>query len=311
MPRWELLTATGVEVREAERWGRQVWTGEGMIAAGVIEPIRWDCALGDSDEEARELWHVVVDTLESNGFVAASAPRFAMPAPHDPHLSRAARHDVAAAQVYADWLLERGDGRGEWLAAEQDLTELEAVRLAARGRSRAERRLRERAKLSPALLSCRWQRGFLDELVLLDIDSLGAASLWSDPLVDGLRALRLAEMSSALPRDPIELPSIGEALVDLEELTVRCERVTLAPLNLPKLRRLALGGGAAVDGLRVATVSSLPALTHLDLVVGGVEDFAQVVGLVAQLAGLEQVRVDEPALAVHLRSLPRLHVEVR
>jgi hypothetical protein len=369
--RWERARPdSAVEVRELERWGREVWLADAFLAApatvdgdatsvadGAASALRaamrsettvtgtaemprtvaqmpwpvasprrivaegrsvelrsqmdWRCTMGASDEEARELWHVAVDTVESGGFVRVVEPRLASPSPHDPQLAQAARRDPSAARVYADWLLERGDGRGEWLAADQALSdgEVSAITLVARGRSFAERRLRERAALPPHLVSFRWRRGFLDEVVLLDVSHAATqASLWADPLVDGLRVLSVAELVASASSRPVELPS--ESLAHLEELNLRAERLRLAPLELPRLRHLALGGGAALHNLGAAAESKLPSLRELDLVVGGVDDIAEVVSLVRALPQLDIVRVDEPRLMSPLASLG-LRVELR
>lgn len=134
--------------------------------------------------------------------------------------------------VYADWLLERGDPRGEFihlqceLAGRDDgaLLEREAQLLSAN----------EARWLGPLAgrAGCRFRRGFLDELTVLDLDAVEEArELLSRELV---RRLVFSARRRVDPNRVLAWPWLAR----LERLSFKAARDVAAPLGLDGLRTL-------------------------------------------------------------------------
>lgn len=200
--------------------------------------------------------------------------------------------------VYADWLLQHGDARGELIVVQDELERtMEDER-------RAALQARERAILDEHLatwmggevlgprIKLGWRRGFLDELVLdyRDADAGGLARLLRSPLCRFARALKLgthvADGLIELLRSPylrglktLNLGSyrwaryttrgIAAALPGLLHLDCDASEVELVDLAFPALRSLGLATATlTLDNVDALASARLPELATL-LVWGG------------------------------------------
>lgn len=108
--------------------------------------------------------------------------------------------DVGARLVYADWLSERGEPRGELIALQCQLSALapeapERAELEARERAlRAEHEEAWLAELGLSVVSVRWENGFLDEVTVLaaSVEQLPQALFSREPV----RALRVVDATA-------------------------------------------------------------------------------------------------------------------
>lgn len=263
--------------------------------------------------------------------MARTPPVFVTDAPDLPSASnpaleaqlRAAPDDVAAAQVYADWLIEHGDPRGELASAQ------------IRGDASAAGALLAQhggwlAGVSPQVATIDWRPGRFRKLRLMNLgdwmssqfdtalvaqrlltqpaanclEELAVGVLrWeymaqdvttlldaaaATPLASGLRRLTLGDCHDIdidiAHHELGDLPDLSR-FPALEALSVWGFAIGLAPLRLPKLRSLSIETcGLSTAALEAVLSSELPSLTELTLWFGS-EDYGSECG-VADLAPL-------------------------
>ncbi|MEO7733069.1 MAG: TIGR02996 domain-containing protein [Kofleriaceae bacterium] len=200
--------------------------------------------------------------------------------------------------VYADWLLQRGDPRGELIAVQDAL---EWTTDAAR---RAELQAREQAILDAHLttwmggevrgprIKLGWRRGFLDQLVLdyREADVSGLSRLLQSPMCRFVRTMKLGTDVAAglleLRRSPYlrrlqtlnlgsyrwssySIRGLAAAVPGLLHLDCDASLVELADLTFPALRSLGLATSTStLDNIDALASARLPALASL-LIWGG------------------------------------------
>jgi uncharacterized protein (TIGR02996 family) len=161
-------------------------------------------------------------------------------------------------EVYADWLLEHGDARGEWAIAERENDTYTTARLA----SQAERRLR--ADLGEPT-SCVHYRGLLRELTvtpasLARVDGHALCTVL-DTLRVGLspsEALGKSLFGRTLPHLPIRTLIVERLEEDVPTSWVEVIGLDKAWPKLPRLRELIIDAGTI-------ETASFPPLEKLEL----------------------------------------------
>lgn len=174
----------------------------------------------------------------------------------------AAPDDDGPRLVYADWLLERGDPRGEFIQLQCGPVR-NAKREAALLKEHQQAWL---APLRPHLRTVRWRRGFVEEAVADGARFLDGAQvvLASTPL----RALTLTALRSPLVARLARMPELERlgALTIAQNRIGPEERGLFESPHLGKLGRLDLSGNPlGREGILALARASLPALRHLDL----------------------------------------------
>ncbi|MCU0699327.1 MAG: TIGR02996 domain-containing protein [Myxococcaceae bacterium] len=183
---------TGGDVEDARQWttvALAVVTADGVVVglgAGRTQGVT--PARAFSDLESWDAWNPVANVVRAEAWARrARDDRRLVP------FQRAARSndpaelleavleapdDEAPRQVYADWLLERGDARGELIAVQTELARgglVDARRLELEAREvslLSEHGARWLGRLASDAVRASFARGFLDALTVLDVSSL-------------------------------------------------------------------------------------------------------------------------------------------
>lgn len=234
-----------------------------------------------------------------------------------PELERAIVAEPGDAErylVYADWLIERGDARGELIAlsvaAERD----------PRREEQRDRAIAEYAKRQglDGVGELTWRRGFIDQVTIHDEDPQTVRGLLACPAMRLVRELAFARAPATdenlmyaiddWTRRPEHLTSLDAVaeLRNLEALRLTGQRIVdLAPLrSLTKLRVL---GVAETDVASLEPLTHLPALRMLSLRYTPTHDLTPLTALSELSAlniGATQVRDISPVWGLeHLRYL--------
>lgn len=260
---------------------------------------------------------------------AKAAPVTAGPSSEDDFLRWIAEApaDLPRRQAFADWLLERGLPRGEFMAlqlAERELTPKERARVAALQKKHEKEWLRGFAKsltrgsavftsgaLSSIGLSTWGPQGTIPspdepQLATLErLETIGGRSasleaLLRSPLLRSLRELTVqAVMLPAVPPAVLErLDALGvHTQWGPEDFTVSFASKTLDSVSLPKLRRVSLFGDLRGEQAQVVSKAKWCRRLHT-LVVESLS--AEVWFSACRGLGLSELEVREPA---HLHSI--------
>jgi uncharacterized protein (TIGR02996 family) len=185
--------AHGGDVEDARQWTtvalavvtpRGVVVGVGAARTQGVTPAR-----AFSDLDAWDAWSPVANVVRAEAWARRSRPdrrlvpfEAAAPSAVDPAalLDAVLAHpdDEGPRQVYADWLLEQGDPRGELIAVQMELSRgglAEARRLELEAREASllsQHGARWLGRLSSDAVRASFSRGFLDALTVLDVSSL-------------------------------------------------------------------------------------------------------------------------------------------
>lgn len=259
-----------------------VVVGLGTARTGLVSP---DRAFGDL--RGWDTWTPTANAVRCEQWANRRAPdrrhvAFAKESPSATSLLDAIRmapDDDGPRQVYADWLMEQGDPRGEFIAVQCELTrpgleqarrlELEARQVSLLSQHGAT----WLGPLAADAITASFARGFLDAVTVLDVDSLEAAqaTLVNEPV----RSLVFATRRRVEVARVLSWPWLST----VRSLDFRASRGALLPLGreglstlvstrkLRGLTSLAFTGQVLGDegAAQLARSDAFPALTEFSL----------------------------------------------
>lgn len=204
--------------------------------------------------------------------------------------------DRAAYLVYADWLVDRGDSRGELIIVQDELERVPATELERHNALRARELQILNQHLSAWMggevrgprIKLYWQCGFLDHLALdyREADLGGLARLFRSPLCrlvrrvdlrtnvrEGLAALRAADLRRL---ETLNLGSyrwaswstrgIADAFPNLQHLDCDADSIDLADLRFAVLRSFGVAAnGLTLENIDAIASAELPMLVSLQI----------------------------------------------